>query len=139
MSKLRTCFQGTHDDIRETLLPFAVKPNFVTYPDEAQSVSNAKLYLDPLKEHVPLLEAIGGISSNFSFPKTKLKAALQQVAEMNENTNWFRSPAEKDDWISTICRRLRNMMHCVSQAQQKETPAWYETMPGYKKNRALRA
>lgn len=106
--------------------------------DEAENCSDAKIVHGNcgVEGHITLLTALHDELGSLNPPtvtqaKIALKIVYKTKKENKEEKAWQQLKTEdKDDWIETMCRRLRNMMRVVSQATGKTKPAaWTKKLP----------
>lgn len=121
----RAVYRGDVPTLVAALRPFAASgPSICRYPDEAEHPGAAKTIHGPcgIEGHVDLLSALRRLQSNLAFTKSSMRSALQTLASEN-HAKWKLSPTEADDFISTICRRVRNLCRVTMQAMIKSPDA----------------
>jgi hypothetical protein len=147
----RSIYSGDAATLAEVLKPFAKKcgVSFCRYGDEAELPKDAKLLhgADGVEGHLQLLSALHGQQGNLSFSKGIVKSTLELVLKANVVAPaWAKmSEVEKQDWVTTMVRRIRTMCRAVSQgelkaatcgAKGKAIPDWIGLLPWRKQDAA---
>ena len=127
----RERYDGGAEPIAEAIRPLVERygRSFVTYPDEGDSVDNAKVIEGESgvneKHHDEVLSALYKLANNLSFPKSVVLKAL----DLTYIADWKLTKQQKKDWRNTICNRLRNLCRVVSQGfVHKSKASWFRQL-----------
>ena len=110
--------------------------SFVTYADENPSVAKAKLIKDGPGSVVgpPNIDAARALcvvcGGRLTLSRNKVRMALDILAAEFEG-EWQLKPNEREDFVETLGRRIRNLARIVTQATMKsQTAPWLRAMLG---------
>jgi len=125
----RSHYEGTPEELCETLLQVASHKSFVKY-DETEDLTKTKVAKDmeaTIELHSALLAALHDVQPNLAFPKTALRKALALVCA-KKAAEWDLLEKHKADWEKTMYLRLKNLLRVVSQGDIKR-PKWASKLP----------
>ena len=125
----RSRYEGTPEELCETLLPVASHKSFVKY-DETEDVRKTKVAEDmeaTIELHSALLAALHHVQPNLAFPKLCLQKALALVCD-KKAAEWDLLEKHRDDWERTMYLRLKNLLRVISQGDIKR-PKWASKLP----------
>ena len=122
--------------IIDALLVFArqLGPGFVHYDSEVRDIHQAKIIITgphSISQHHELLAAIHAIHPRFDLHQRFLRKTLSQLYEIMVKENkalWNMTESAKDDWVTTIDLRLRNLFRVTRMAESRNT-AWARALP----------
>ena len=121
-------YGGTPDALMDVLLPFASDRSFVRYC-EAERVADATVHVALIEQHHGLLHALYKVQPNLSFRKDTVEACMSALVE-KQGPSWQLSLSDYTDWAETMCRRLRNLCHVVSQGVNGHPKClWVRALP----------
>ena len=108
----------------DALQPYAVKPNFITYPKNRTDAIRPDLIV----AHREMLRSIRRVAPNMSFSQSTLVSALADIHEKRfaaQHPGWNVAPNEVETWSQHVALQLRAMFRHVSQAVvKKSTATW---------------
>ena len=107
--------------------------SFCRYSSEADLVENATLDVASVQAHHDLLMKLRKIQPNLFFSRGCVKEAVEA---MNEKLRFVTIEKHKDDYVSTMVKRIRNLCRIVTQGESKtksmiveKKPAWVRQLP----------
>jgi len=130
MADSRATYGGTAEAFAAVLQPVldARGKVWCRYPCEAKVVSEAKLNVKGVLDHLDLLGALHAAMPNLSFTKSVVLAGIKVLVQTNSSIAL--KPGEVDDYTETHARRLRNLCRCVAQAEaRRPRPSWVAQLP----------
>ena len=134
MADSRATYGGTAEAFAAVLQPVldARGKVWCRYPCEAKVVSEAKLNVKGVLDHLDLLGALHAAMPNLSFTKSVVLAGIKVLVQTNSSISL--KPGEVDDYTETHARRLRNLCRCVAQAEaRRPRPSWVAQLPWHAK------
>ena len=120
MAAIRNRFDGSYADLQAALGPFVTHSAWLQYPDKA----NDKVRPDILVAHKSMVRSLTQLSANLSFSRKQFESVFQILREENEFQE-ISDPEFGEDWVQTMCRRLRMVCRHTAQARlRKPPPKW---------------
>ena len=113
--------------LAECFEPHAVRNgmSFCTYSDENEMVKKSRLDISAVQKHRHLIKDIhAACEGNLCLKKSDVKAALT-ILYKKLGHNWSMNSVQREDWLETLTRRIRNMTQNVQQAVWRR-PTWIQ-------------
>ena len=128
-------FTGTAEQLADVLMAHAKTPIVCMYQDENPNCGAAKVHHGPrgIEGSVKLMADLRSLCDNMSFQKLNLQEALRLVLnrKRTDHDSLFKlTPDEEEDWIKTVCARVRNVCRVTQQGMIKSPQApWVLALP----------
>ena len=120
MAATRNRFDGSNHELQAALSPFVTHCAWLQYPEKA----NDKVRPDILVAHKIMLRVLGQLSANLSFSKKSFESVFQGLREEKQFQE-ISDPEFGEDWVQTMCRRMRMVCRHAAQARlRKPPPKW---------------
>jgi len=126
MSQTRDRFQGSQEELFETLQPFVKHAGWFKYLEKPSQPVNSAI----LVSHKVMIRAVTAICPNLAFTVTLLTAVFRQLAD-DAAFDSLQTEADKMDWAETMTKRFKTACRHVAQSRlKKPRPKWLMHIDG---------
>ena len=123
-AQLRARQKRDSGELLQIFRDFIKNPGAIKYA-ETDTVSEAPIMEEQILGQVDVLKAVRRFQSNMSLRKTAVQKSLKSLLK-EKAQEWQMEKKHRDDWVSTMTKRIRNICRASMQVARKgaKRPKW---------------